>query len=149
MTTPHNSALPPPRWPTTLAYAGLLPFIALALAAWLAPVSYRTQAGFALLAYGSAIASFMGAIHWGLAMRSALTPQAGPWLWGVFPSLVAWLALLMPLPLGLLTLALLLGICLAVDWRSYPGYGAGKWLTMRWHLTAVATVCLLAGAAAA
>lgn len=143
------TALPVPKWPTALGYAGLLPFIALALAAWLAPAAYRTHAAFALLAYGATIASFMGAIHWGLAMRSAPPDQAGPWLWGVFPSLVAWLALLMPLSLGLVTLALLLGICLAVDWRSYPAYGVGKWLTMRWHLSAVAVVCLLAGAAAA
>lgn len=148
MTTPLHSVLAPPKWPSFLGYAGLLPFIALALAAWLAPTAYRMQAASALLAYGVTIASFLGAIHWGLAMRSAPVDQPGPWLWGVFPSLVAWLALLMPLPLGLITLALLLGMCLAVDWRSYPGYGAGAWLTMRWHLSAVAAVCLLAGAAA-
>lgn len=148
--TPFNtSALPLPRLVARLGYAGLLPFVALAAAAWLAPVVYRAQAAFGLLAYGASIASFMGAIHWGLAMRGPQALQPGPFVWGVFPSLVAWLALLLPLPQGLLTLALLLGICLAVDWRSYPAYGLSGWLTMRLHLTTVAVVCMLAGSVAA
>ena len=139
------------RWPSIAAcrlffgHAGLLPFVALAMAAWLAPLAYRAQTGHALLAYGATIASFLGAIHWGLAMREPLTPNPTSFVWGVFPSLIAWLALLMPLRQGLLTLVLLLGICLAVDWRSYPAYGLGHWLTMRLYLTSVAAVCLLAG----
>lgn len=148
MTAATDEALPLLRWAARLGYAGLLPFVALAVAAWLAPLAYRAPAAHALLAYGATIASFLGAIHWGLAMREPLTPQLGPLVWGVFPSLVAWAALLLPLSQGLITLALLLGICLAVDWRSYPAYGLGKWLTMRRHLTLVAAVCLLAGSAA-
>ena len=128
-----------------LGYAGLLPFVALALATSLGPISYRAQAAYSLLAYGATIASFLGAIHWGLAMREPLTLKPGPFVWGVFPSVVAWLALLLPVAQGLFTLALLLGICLAVDWRTYPGYGLMKWLTMRLHLTLVATICLLSG----
>ena len=128
-----------------LGYAGLLPFLALAMAAWVAPTAYRGQAAFALLAYGATIASFLGAIHWGLAMRQPHTLQPGPFLWGVFPSLVAWVALLLPVSQGLVTIALLLGMCLAVDRRSYPAYGLEKWLAMRLHLTLVAAVCLVAG----
>ena len=43
-----------------------------------------------------AIASFLGAIHWGLAMRGPASPRAQifPFVWGVVPSLLAWLALL-------------------------------------------------------
>lgn len=52
-------------------------------------------------------------------------------------------------PKGWSPLALLLGLCLAVDWRSYPAYGLHQWLAMRLHLTLVAGVCLLAGAIAA
>lgn len=140
-----STNLPPPRWAARLGYAGLLPFAALAAATGLAEPSYRAQAAFALLAYGATIASFLGAIHWGLAMRGPLTPQPGPFVWGVFPSLVAWLALLMPLPQGLVTMALLLGICLAVDRRSYPAYGLSGWLGMRLQLTLVAGLCLLLG----
>ncbi len=146
--TAAPTPLPLPRWAARLGYAGALPFVALAAATWWAPAAYRSQAALALLAYGATIASFMGAIHWGLAMRGALTQQPGPFVWGVFPSLVAWVALLMPQAQGLVTLALLLGICLAVDRRSYPAYGLTDWLPMRLHLTLAATLSLLAGAAA-
>jgi len=147
--TSSPTGTPLPRWAARLGYAGLIPFVALAAAAWLAPVAHRAQAAFALLAYGATIASFLGAIHWGLAMRGPLTPQPGPFVWGVFPSLVAWGALLLPLSQGLVTMALLLGICLAVDRRSYPAYGLGDWLGMRLHLTVVAALCMLAGSMAA
>lgn len=149
MIDPTRDARPLLRWAARLGYAGLLPFVILAVATWIAPPAYRAQACHALLAYGATIASFLGAIHWGLAMREPGTPQAGPFVWGVFPSLVAWVALLLPLSQGLVTLALLLGICLLVDWRSYPAYGLMQWLPMRLHLTLVAGVCLLAGGAAA
>jgi len=148
MNASANDALPLPRWAARLGYAGLLPFLGLAVAVWLVPAAYRVQAAFALLAYGVTIASFLGAIHWGLAMRGPLTPQPGPFVWGVFPSLVAWVALLLPLSQGLVTLTLLLGMCLAVDRRSYPAYGLQEWLAMRHHLTLVASACLLAAAVA-
>jgi len=138
-------SMPLSRWAAGLGYAGLLPFVALACAAWVAPAAYRAQAAFALLAYGAAIASFLGAIHWGLAMRGPLILQPGPFVWGVFPSLVAWVALLLPVSQGLITVALLLGICLAVDRRSYPAYGLEAWLGMRLHLSLVAALSLLLG----
>ena len=149
MTTARLDDMPLTPWAARLGYAGLLPFVALAGAAWMAPQADRAHAAFALLAYGATIASFLGAIHWGLAMRGSNPPQPGPLLWGVFPSLVAWLALLLPLAQGLFTLALLLIICLAVDWRSYPSYGVAPWLAMRWRLTAVAVLSLVAGSVAA
>lgn len=74
--------------------------------------------------------------------------STGPVCVGVFPSLVAWVALLLPAAQGLVTLALLLGMCLAVDRRSYPAYGLSPWLPMRMHLTLAATFSLLAGSLA-
>lgn len=145
MSTPHPRALPLPRWAARLGYAGLLPFVALAVATGFAPAAYRAQAALALLAYSATIASFLGAIHWGLGMRSPLNPQPGPFVWGVFPSLVAWFPLLLPISQGLIAVALVLGMCMAVDRRSYPAYGLGKWLAMRVRLTLVATICILAG----
>ena len=148
MNTPTKQVMPQLRWAARLGYVGLLPFVASAVAAWLAPPAYRSQATHTLLAYGATIASFLGAIHWGLAMREPRTPRPGPFVWGVFPSLVAWAALLLPLSQGLVTVALLLGLCLAVDRRSYLAYGLGEWLTLRLQLTLVAVVCLLAGSVA-
>jgi len=113
------------------------------------PVTLRAVVLQSLVGYGATIASFLGAIHWGLAMRGPLTPQPGPFVWGVFPSLIAWLALMLPPAQGLISLTLLLGLCLAIDLRSYPAYGLRVWLPMRMQLTAVASVSLLASAWAA
>ncbi len=146
--TSQPASIPLPRWAARLGYAGLIPFVALAAATWLAPQTMLPKVSFALLAYSASIASFLGAIHWGLAMRGPLTPQPGPFVWGVFPSLVAWVALLLPIAQGLWTVAMLLGMCLAIDRRSYPAYGLNDWLGMRLHLTLVAAMCLLASSLA-
>lgn len=147
-------AVPP--WAERLGWAGLLPFVALAAAALLGPASQRGLFALALLAYGATIASFLGAIHWGLAMRG-LTPvqaqahaqahaQAFPFVWGVVPSLLAWLALLAQPAPGLVALALVLAGCFGVDRATYPDYGLQQWLPMRLALTLVAVLSCLFGA---
>ncbi len=60
----------PSPWAQRLGYGGLVPFVGLAAAVWLAPPGDWPLASMALLAYGATIASFLGAIHWGgLVMR--------------------------------------------------------------------------------
>lgn len=130
---------------TALGYGGLLPFCALALAVCWPAGQSQAFYGFALLAYGASIASFLGAIHWGLAMRDA-RPQRAAYLWGVAPSLVAWTALLQPTPWGLLLLTGLLLLCFGVDRRLYRLHRLEGWLPMRLRLTAVACASCLAAA---
>ena len=48
-----------------LAYAGLIPFVALALMVQLAPTPVNYLSAESLAGYGAIITSFMGAIHWG------------------------------------------------------------------------------------
>ena len=69
-------------------------------------------------------------------------------LWGVVPSLLGWLALLLGHAPGLLLIAALLWACLAVDRVLYPRFQLQAWLPMRLRLTLVASICCLAGAAA-
>ena len=137
----------PPVWAQWLGAAGLIPFAMLALALWWPALGYQGTISHALASYGATIASFLGAIHWGLAMRSPPGAGAGPYLWGVMPSLLAWLALLLPPTWGLLALAVLLGLCLLVDERRYPHYQLQAWLPRRRRLTLVASLACLAGAA--
>jgi hypothetical protein len=90
----------------------------------------------------------LGAIHWGLAMREGPAPSAPSLLWGVVPSLLAWLALLLaPVP-GLLLITALLWACYAVDRVLYPRCQLQAWLPLRWRLTVVASISCAAGAAA-
>ena len=49
---------------------GLLPFLATALLSWIAAEDWRGVALYALAAYGAVILSFLGAVHWGLALRA-------------------------------------------------------------------------------
>ena len=120
----------------------------LAVALWVAPPASWPFVGLALLAYGAVIASFLGAIHWGLAMREASAPPALSWVWGVVPSLLGWVAVLLGQAQGLVLMATLLGACWAVDRALYPRHRVQAWLPMRLQLTLVASFSCLAGAAA-
>lgn len=138
-----------PAWPARLGHAGLLPFAALAAWVVLAGADHSRLAAQALLGYGATITSFLGAIHWGLAMRSPTDAEAArAFVWGVVPSLLAWCALLVGTATGLLVLAALLWACYAVDRMWYPARGLQHWLAMRLRLTLVASLCCLVAAAA-
>jgi len=126
----------------------LLPFCFGAAGIWLLAPDQRAQASLALVGYGATIASFLGAIHWGLAMRDPHASAATPFVWGVAPSLTAWVALLVTPMTGLLILTLVLWACYAVDRKAYSNYQLQHWLPMRLRLTVVASLSCLAGAAA-
>jgi hypothetical protein len=129
-----------------LSLAGLLPFVGGALAVWLLAPGWRALAASALLVYAALIASFLGGIHWGLVMRDSQA-HARILLWGVSASLLAWLAVLVDLPWGLLVTAVALCICYGVDRQLYVREGVAGWLGLRGLLTLVATLsCLVATA---
>lgn len=143
-----NVPVPSPlvRW---LGYGGLVPFVALSMAVVMQPALAQglTQSSLvnALSAYGALIASFLGGVHWGIAARTGAVAARFHHAWGVVPSLLAWLALLLPKDWRLVALAAILALCLAVDVATYPRVGWATWLRLRWHLTMVAaTSCLLA-----
>ncbi len=147
------SNLPPSAMPSTVAwlgYGGLLPFIATAGAIWLDrvhAVEWRT----ALLGYGAVILSFVGALHWGIAMMSPQLParwRNALWAWSVVPALLAWTALLLPAaPAGSV---LIIGFAAQYwqDRRVAERSGAPAWyLPLRLQLTLVAIVSLSCGVA--
>jgi hypothetical protein len=136
----------PSPWAKRLGYSGLVPFVALALGAWITDPAHRALLCFALLCYGSTILSFLGAIHWGLALRDPANPSSALLIWGVVPSLVAWVALLVGGAAGLCLIGAGLWACFAVDRRVYPQFQIRGWLGMRLALTAVASLSCLAAA---
>jgi hypothetical protein len=131
-----------------LGYAGLLPFALGAVLVWLVRDDAHPYATLMLSCYAAVIISFLGGIHWGLAMRQAAA-GAPPWLygWGVVPSLVAWVAVVMPPYAGLVVHGVMLVACYLVDRRTYPLLGAAPWLTLRFRLTVVASLSCFVGAA--
>ncbi|MGP1397451.1 MAG: DUF3429 domain-containing protein [Inquilinaceae bacterium] len=156
-----------------LGFAGLIPFYATGIGVWL--VEDLRWAGwlfFMQIAYGACIASFMGAVHWGLAMANlgweaqrtpqpqrlndggdgsprplAPTRQMG---FSVVPALMAWGALvwgsLVPgahLP-TLLLLMVTFVVALAADRRAVRYALAPLWyLDLRIPLTMLVEVALL------
>ncbi|PWS36334.1 DUF3429 domain-containing protein [Falsiroseomonas bella] len=142
-----DTALPAPTRP--LGLAGLIPFLGLAAAA----LAGWPPAAEALAAYGATILAFLGAVHWGLALRAPPAEQGAAAMrlgLGVVPALVAWVALLLPVPSGLILLTL--GI-LATAGVETLGGRAGlvgqDYLRLRWLLSACAAGALLLGAVAA
>ena len=138
----------PSLWARRLGFGGLIPFVGLAVALWLAPPGGWSLAGVSLLGYGATISSFLGAIHWGLVMREGPAQPVPSLLWGVVPSLLGWVALQLGHAPGLLLIAALIWACFAVDRVLYPRYQLHAWLPMRLRLTLVASISCLAGAAA-
>jgi hypothetical protein len=126
-----------------LGLSGLLPFAGLSLALPLLSPDQRSLALTALLAYGAVILSFLGGIHWGLAIRQddALWHRLGL---SVVPSLVAWLALGLGGSPGLLLLAAMILLTLILDRHATRDGIAPDWyLALRWPLSLVAAALLL------
>ena len=138
-----------------LGYGGLLPFVLGAALIWIVRADAHAYVTASLSAYAAVILSFLGGIHWGLGMRSLgmqLQAQKQPaptsmFVWGVLPSLVAWVAVIMPAYAGLVIQGVALMICYLVDRKVYPRCGASAWLTLRFRLTAVASLSCFIGAA--
>lgn len=138
--------LPPAaRW---LGPAGLLPFAGLALAslagwAWAAP---------ALAAYGATILAFLGAVHWGLALRAPAEEAWADWPrlgLGVVPALLAWIALLLPTGPGLALIAAGILLTFGIEaMAALRGLVPRGYLRLRAVLSIVAALCLTVAAIA-
>jgi len=125
-----------------IGYSGLIPFIGLSAMSVLWRDIYHSAILFSLLAYGATIISFLGAIHWGLAMREE-QPDHIAIKWGVMPSLVAWGSLIVDTYWGLAIQFITLWICFFVDFKRYKHFGVSEWLSMRLQLTVIAGICLV------
>lgn len=138
----------PSVWARRLGYGGLIPFLGLTAVLWVVRPGDWPVVSTALLAYGATIASFLGAIHWGLLMRPGAAQPLPVLLWGVTPSLLGWVALLLDTAFGLALITVLLWVCLAVDRAVYPRYQMQAWLPMRLRLTLVASISCVAAVVA-
>jgi Protein of unknown function (DUF3429) len=127
-----------------LGYAGLIPFVAGAALVWFGDANAQQKAALALAAYAAVIVSFLGGIHWGVGFRDG---RSVSFIWGVLPSLAAWVALLMPVDAALVLSGAMLVACYAVDRRLYRDYGFPPWLTLRSRLSGIAALSCFLGAA--
>jgi hypothetical protein len=130
---------------------GAIPFVTLAGAIPLLGGVPRLFVVHALLAYGATILSFLGGVHWGLAIRGHSGPDTNK-LWArlilsVIPSLAGWAALLVTGSAGLLILAIAIAGMLLVDLRATRLGDAPPWYAkLRVPLSVVVVAALLVGA---
>ncbi len=132
------------RFAWILGLAGLLPFLAHTLLAWVtSPLEVeglmRSQAH-----YAAAILTFVGALHWGVVLASPSIVDARAarrMVWSVLPSILAWLITLYDVRMALVTLMCALPVALAVDWLLYRETPVPRWfMAVRITLTTVATL---------
>lgn len=133
-----------PRPALHLGFAGLIPFVAASLGVWIAGYPQNLIALDIQLAYGAVILSFMGAVHWGLAMAGGEAAVSYRRLgWSVAPVLAGWLALLLNPVYGLLLLILGFAGTFYGDLRSIAAGNAPSWYkALRKPLTLIVIVSL-------
>jgi hypothetical protein len=125
-----------------LGLAGVIPFAAGAIGSVYAG-ALGAFATTALLAYGAVILSFLGGIHWGLAIDRS-DPSYTHLGLGVLPSLVGWVALLIGGTWGLLLLAVAFMAVLVLDLQlTKEGVAPGWFPQLRLVLTNAVVLCLL------
>ena len=138
-----------PRTVAWLGYGGLLPFLVLTPASLL-DHHHGAVWGDALYAYGAIILSFIGALHWGLAMslpELSERQRSARFTWSVVPALIAWPAVLFSPPLAAPLLVFGFIAHYLQDRRLARQAKLADWyLPLRLRLSSVAVICLTAGA---
>ncbi len=138
----------PPASAILLGAAGVLPFLALALAALSRADPQAAQWLAWLVGYGAVILSFLGAVHWGFVLGAEAPERPGLRLsLGVVPALLGWLALWLDgAGLGSLAIGLLIAsfLAVAVTERSFyiHGWLPRGYLWLRYLLTIVVVLIL-------
>ncbi len=90
-----NQAAPLSPAAIVLGAGGLIPFIGLAALTALGPVTWYVYWLTALSQYGAVILTFVGALHWGYALKRGAQGSTA-WLqygFSVVPALLAWVSL--------------------------------------------------------
>lgn len=129
-----------------LGIAGAVPFVLLMLACWVVHIDWLGYFIRGQLAYGIAILSFLGGVHWGAAMtvNDLNTEQTRKALvWSILPALIAWSSTLMG---GFGFAVLMAGFIAAyqMDKRMFDWYRMPEWLLpLRLKLTLAVVAALM------
>ena len=127
----------------TLGYAGLIPFVIFSAGSWTA-LPYISDSTQILIAYAAIILSFMGAIHWGIAISNADKHRSKSLVVSIVPALVAWLALLLPEIFALAILFVGFILLITYDLAVAKSQVLPDWyISMRIRLTLIVTLCLI------
>ena len=130
--------------PSFLGWAGLVPF---GLAALVTHSEINVLVLYGFLggtAYGAVILSFLGAVHWGLAMQDNRSPYW--YVWSITPALFGFASLLLlDSEMRVVMLIPLFALAWSVDFKA-ANYGLipNWYMRLRFKLTAGAVISLTA-----
>lgn len=117
-------------------YAGVAPFLAcLGAVLWAPQPEWRAFAQQAAIAYGAVILSFVGALHWALALAGRLPGDARTIIASVLPSLAAAAAVLLDGQRGLALLIVGFGTFWIYEHRQWAHRLPEDYLALRRRLT--------------
>lgn len=137
---------PVPSAPLWLGAGGLVPFVLLSGGLWVLPDAYRPTLLEWLRTYAAVILSFVGAVHWGIAMLHRDIPdreRAVIMGWSVVPALVAWVGLLITPSSGLTLIGAMFVIHYSMDRQVAGRFPIPGWyLRLRAGLTIVVVACI-------
>lgn len=138
-------------WAAVLGLGGLIPFVG-HVVLMLATDWFSVQrVAASQVAYGAAILTFVGALHWGMALADpgGVEQRLTLLMWvSVLPSLVAFVALQLAVVHALWLIAAGLMAMLAFDFYAYRQRRDLEWfIRLRVILTVVGVLCLVITAA--
>jgi len=144
-----------------LTLAGAIPFVFLGALVLLDPLASQTAIE-VLISYGAVILSFVGAVHWGFALRDSAHPVSGTPLTpavlgaerdllvaGIMPAIIGWIALSLMLHFGrpgLALFVLLAGFFATIVVETIGrgrGVVAGNYLALRWVVSIIVLLVLV------
>ena len=130
-----------------LSYGGLLPFVISLVGIYSDSKELSSYAMIAFVSYGAVILGFIGAIHWGLLLKTDSIQRQGLLLSiSVLPGLIGWLVLISPLPAALLMLCIAYPLLFVYEKYSELNNLLPVWyMLMRFRLTIVVTLFMLIG----
>lgn len=132
-------------YPRLLGFAGIAPFYLSLAGVLLWPQSQLALVS--LVAYGAVILSFLGAVHWGLAMKMNDESEASrSYVFSVVPALIGWLALIAPFQPALIMLAAGFGWVWLREYQNPPVEMPAWYRQLRGMLTALVLPALVLGA---
>ena len=132
-----------------LGYGGVIPFVVLAfsLVAGVDLSAYGlADATAKLLAYAAVIVSFIGAVHWGVALGISSEHQSRLFLYSVLPALFAWVWTFLPAGIALIGMSVTIFAMYFIDRQLLESHVPQGYLKMRLHLTVVVGLSLLLAA---
>ena len=133
-----------PRW---VGYLGLIPFIASSLFIW--SPQYHQFALQSLSIYAAVILTFIGSVHWGIAMqhigKTNKQNSNMQFVFSIIPSLFAWIVILFFETYALIILALGFVTFWWFEKSNYQDVLPAWYSKLRMHLTMIATLSIMIG----